>query len=584
VWSAGVTGGAKQALTGVGASAGVGAGEAIVLDTRELFMPRRQLGGEEIEPEIGRLGRAVNASELQLRELQPLLEVEQRQTQEEILQSHRMMLSDPVFLEDIRAAIRRDRINAEWAVQSVAHQLLEPLVHASDEYLRQRRDEVWFVAERIIRNLLGLTTVLPSQMPAPAVVIAHDLAAEDLIALAQHGAVAAIVTERGGQTSHTSIVARSLRIPAVVGVSQACTVIASGASVVVDGERGMVLVSPDETEIAHLQAQQRLPTPVPTDVVLEEESCTTRDGHPLQLEANVEFVEDVSVARALGASGIGLFRTELLFLGREDPPDEDEQYDCYRRALELMGGRPVTIRTADLGGHRPPGPWRGPHSSEPAMGIRGIRYMLRHRELFRTQLRALLRASAHGNLRVMFPLVSDISELWEARGEIASCRLALEREGLELPAHVPIGIMVETPSAAITMDRFASEVDFVAVGTNDLVQFLLAVDRDAQEVAYLYHPLHPAVLRLLGMIAESARTAGLAASVCGEMASDPLIALALIGLGFDSLSVPPRQLPVIRRVLRHASRAEVAAALAEALRLRTADEIGDFLRSRLGSL
>jgi phosphotransferase system enzyme I (PtsI) len=398
--------------------------------------------------------------------------------------------------------------------------------------------------------------------------------------------VAAFVTDVGGSTSHTAIVARARSTPAVVGAGRASELIGPGDVVAVDGARGLLWINPPAEALAEFQvAVAKMVARGLEAKQLVQLPAVTTDGFRVRLMGNMEFLEEIPDLLAAGAEGIGLYRTEFLFLDRLEAPNEEEHYLAYRSVLEKLGHRPVTIRTVDLGGDKMPGFRKAEREPNPAMGLRAIRYSLNQREMFRAQLRALLRASIHGNLRVMFPLVSGVAELREARNELERCRAELSREGVPMSGRFPVGIMVETPSAAWLADRLAQEVDFFSVGTNDLIQYTLAIDRQNREVAYLYKPLHLSVLRALKHVAESARAAKIPLSMCGEMAGDTRYTLVLLALGFDELSMPGGQLPMVKEQIRRLSRADAIAALDEAMRLTTAEEIERHLKAteaRLG--
>ena len=400
--------------------------------------------------------------------------------------------------------------------------------------------------------------------------------------MARSGRVAGFITDLGGQTSHTAIVARARETPAVVGAGRASEQISPGDLVALDGSQGLILVNPSEEQLALFRETMRRYQESEARALADKDlPALSTDGFRMRLIGNIEFPEEIQPLLAHGAEGIGLYRTEFLFLDRTTPPTEEEHYQAYRQVLETMGGKPVTIRTLDLGGDKVPG--KGKHEKEPnpAMGLRAIRYCLAHRELFRAQLRALLRASAHGHLRIMFPLISGLGELREARSELEACRTELSRAGVPLGKRIPVGIMVETPSAALIADRLAQEADFFSVGTNDLIQYSLAIDRQNRDVAYLYRPLHLAVLRSIQSIVAAARDANIPVAMCGEMAGDPLYALVLLALGFDELSMTAGQIPTVRRLMRGSSREDGVALLEGAMALTTGEEIERFVRAEM---
>ena len=576
---------ATVSLQGIGASPGVAVGHAFVLDTRRIRTPKVKLKPDEVEPEAMRFKTAVDLSDVQLHELKDRLfsdsEGSQGQDHALILEAHRMMLHDPMFLVEVTRLIRDEAINAEWAVRRVAKRLKHQFDNLEDEYFRERRADVDFVADRVVRNLLGQAVDEEVQVPNDAVIVAHEISPADAAMLLKTGRVAAFVTDLGGQTSHTAIVARAREVPAVVGAMRASEAVRNGDMIAVDGTRGMVLINPTEQQLSLFRETMRRHLQVEaTALKTAELEAVTLDGWRVHLNGNIEFPEEIPSLLAHGAEGIGLYRTEFLFLNRPLPPTEDEHYQSYRQVLEAMGNRPVTIRTLDLGGDKVPGK-KADKETNPAMGLRAIRYCLQHREMFRVQLRALLRASVHGNMRIMFPLISGLSELREARSELEHCRSELGRAGQPVGKRMQIGIMVETPSAALIADRLAQEADFFSVGTNDLIQYSLAIDRQNRDVAYLYKPLHLAVLRSLQNIVAAGKAARIPVAMCGEMAGDPSYTLVLLALGFDELSMTAGQVSSVKGIVRRVSRADATLLLNKAMEFSTAEEIERYVRAEM---
>jgi phosphotransferase system enzyme I (PtsI) len=568
-------------LKGIGASPGVAVGHAFVLDRKRLRTPKLRLSEEEVQAELMRLKTALQLSEHQLSDLKDRI-AHDGHDHELIIEAHRLMLHDPMLVDEVKKLITRDRINAEWAVRRVSRKIKHLFDNIPDEYFRERRQDVDYVADRVVRNLMGQVVDDDIEVPEGTVVVAHDLSPGDTAIMVRSGRVVGFVTDLGGQTSHTAIVARAREKPAVVGAGRASEQISPGDLIVIDGTRGLILVNPTEEQLALFRETMR------RQHASEQVALKTRDlpavsvdGYRVRMYGNMEFLEEISSLVEHGAEGIGLYRTEFLVLGRDTPPSEEEHYHCYRQALEQMKGAPVTIRTLDIGGDKVPGARRTEREANPALGLRGIRFLLHNRELFRVQLRALLRASVHGNLRIMFPLISGMSELREARSELEHCRSELGRAGVPMGGRFPVGIMVETPSAAVIADRLALEADFFSVGTNDLIQYNLAIDRQNRDVAYLYRPLHLSVLRMLQTVVNAARAAGIPVSMCGEMAGDPVFALMLLALGFDELSMTAGQIPMVKNIIRRTSRAEAVEVLEHAMSYSTAEEIERFVRGEM---
>ncbi len=570
-------------LKGIGASPGVAVGHAFILDRKRVRTPKLRLAEAEVDPERMRMKTALDLSDRQLSELKEQISKTEGPEHALILEAHRLMLHDPMFVDEVNRLIVEDRINAEWAVRRVARKLKHLFDNIPDEYFRERRSDVEYVADRVVRNLLGQVVDEEVTLPDHAVVVSHDLSPADAALMARSGKVAGFVTDLGGQTSHTAIVARARSTPAVVGAGRASEQISPGDLVAMDGSTGVVLVNPTEDQLALFhETMRRHEESEARALEAKDLPAQSTDGYRMRLVGNIEFPEEIESLLEHGAEGIGLYRTEFMFLDRKTPPTEEEQYKAYRLVLEAMGGRPVTIRTLDLGGDKVPG--KGKHEKEPnpAMGLRAIRYCLANRELFRVQLRALLRASVHGHLRLMFPLICGMSELREARSELEACRTELGRAGVPISnKRFPVGIMVETPSAALIADRLAQEADFFSVGTNDLIQYSLAIDRQNRDVAYLYKPLHLSVLRSLKNIVTAAKDAGIPVAMCGEMAGDPLYALVLLAMGFDELSMTAGQIPTVKNFVRHSSRAEAQQLLETAMGLTTAEEIERFIRTEM---
>ncbi len=568
-------------LKGIGASPGVAVGRAFLLDRKRLRTPKLRLAEEEVAQELHRIRVAVELSDRQLAELKQRVGGDGHD-HELIIEAHRLMLHDPMLLDEVNKLIARDRINAEWAVRRVSRKIKHMFDNIPDEYFRERRQDVDYVADRIVRNLMGQVVDDDLEVPEGALVVAHDLSPGDTAILVRSGRVAGFVTDVGGQTSHTAIVARARETPAVVGAGRVSEQVSPGDLIAIDGTRGLILVNPTEEQLALLRETMR------RHLASEQAALKTRefpavstDGIRMRMSGNMEFIEELPSLIAHGAEAIGLYRTEFLFLGRDTPPTEEEHYRAYRQVLEQMKGAPVTIRTLDLGGDKVPGARKVEREANPAMGLRAIRFCLQNRELFRVQLRALLRASVHGNMRLMLPLISGISELREARSELEACRSELGRAGVPIAGRFPVGIMVETPSAAMIADRLALEADFFSIGTNDLIQYSMAIDRQNRDVAYLYRPLHLSVLRMLQNIVSAARAGGIPVAMCGEMAGDPVYTLVLLALGLDELSMTAGQIPVVKNIIRRSSRADAVQLLEQAMSFSSGEEIERFVRTEM---
>jgi phosphotransferase system enzyme I (PtsI) len=554
-------------------------GRAWTVDRRKVRTPRRTVEAGDAAAEAERLEAALEASARQVQEVRAKVSRSDGAEHLAIIDVHIAMLRDPALVDEARRLIREECVNAEWAVKRAIRKI-KGAFSTDDEFFRERRTDVDHVGERIVKNLLGQATDAEERPPEGSIVVARDLSPADTALLLHDRKVVGLVTDAGGVTSHTAIVARALEIPAVVGVGRASSLVERGDWLVVDGNRGIVVRDPTPGERADYEAARAAQQEREVELArLKDLPAETTDGVGLGMVGNIEFAEEITGLLQHGGEGIGLYRTEFLYIGQDELPTEEAQYREYRRILEAMGDRPVTVRTFDLGGDKLPSGQRD-HAENPALGLRAVRYCLRHPDLFRAQLRALLRAAEHGNLRIMVPMVSGVAEVRAAKRMLAEAREELRREGLEtrLP---PFGVMVELPSAALVADRLAAEVEFLSIGTNDLIQYTIGVDRQNKDVAYLYKPLHLAVLRSLRFVCEAGRKAGIPVSMCGEMAGEPLYALVVVGLGFSELSMNGPSIPIVKKVIRAASAAAGRRLVERLLNLTSADEIEREVRAEV---
>ncbi len=561
----------RTAIAGIAACPGVAVGPVRVLDSRGQNVARGTIRARAVPAELRRLERAVESSVASIEEVRRALESSLGPKYAALLDPHVHMHGDAMLLEGARKAIEAEHVNAEWAVRSTIDALKQPLLAADQPYFRERAEDIEQVGQHILRALRGDRTNLP-EPDDPVVVVATDLSPADAAAL-WGTSVVGLVTERGSATSHTAILARALGIPAVVGAPGVARRSVGAHMAVVDGVRGEIVLDPGWRERAEAASRgERFRSFTRGLRAQGDAQIGTEDGHGVELWANVELPQEANAAAQADVPGIGLFRTEFLYLNRTRPPGEDEQAEVYGSVVAELGGRPVVFRTFDFGGDKllrfrpiPPGP-------NPALGLCGIRFSLAVPDLLRAQLRALLRASARGPVRVLFPRVGSLDELLAAKAVLAECATELEREGHEL-APVPVGTMIEIPSAAITADRLAQHCDFFAVGTNDLVQYTLAVDRSDPAVARLSRSLDPAVLFLLDRARRAASEQGIPITMCGDMAGDPVALPLLLGLGYDRLSIPLGTRPFARAAVRRVSMAEARALAQEALALPSADAV-----------
>jgi len=573
----------QRVITGIPGSPGIAIGTAYVERPIDIDPLTRSIAPEDAEAEVGRFQAAVDASKRQLEVIRDRVADLHVPEPRLILDTHLLILEDEMLIGETASTIRRETIAAEVALRATMDKVRAAFESITDDYFRERVNDVDQVAERILRNLSGhVDGASLAERAQGHVIVHHDLTPADT-ALLRRGMVMGFVTDTGGKTSHTVIMARSLEIPAVVGATSATADIDEGAMVILDGAAGVVIVDPDESTLEDYRRRK---------AVFEERErrlragaqkpAFTRDGVRVHLHANLELPQEAELAVACGADGIGMFRTEFLFMNRRDLPTEDEQYAAYRTVVEAMGGRPATIRTLDIGGDKLLSPADRPSEANPALGLRAIRYCLKEPALFRTQLRAILRAAQHGPVRILVPLVSGVEELRLTKAEIETARQSLAAEGFTAPA-VEVGVMIEVPGAALVADLLAREADFFSLGTNDLIQYSLAIDRGNEEVAYLYEPMHPAMLRLLKMVLDAAAVAGRRVNLCGEMGGEAQYLPVLLGLGLREISMHAAQIPRMKRWLSAIDIDTSKKIAAKALTLATAKEVRDYVSSAAAS-
>jgi phosphotransferase system enzyme I (PtsI) len=547
----------------------VGIGTAFVVEHRQVAVPHTKIERDEVDDELKRFYDALRSSQEQLESIKSKL---QHGEHRQILKAQQMMLRDPDMRQRVESRISEEQICAEWSIAQVTDEIRETFSEVSDDYIRERSFDVGFLANRILRNLAGDH---PAELAPPegAVIVAHDLSPADTAHLHRFN-VQGIATEVGGQTSHSAIMARALSIPAVVGLEKILSEVETGDEVIVDAVHRTVIVRPTTAELEHYGAEAARYEAFEKEIHKEHAlPAVTRDGLHVALRANVAISEELPGVRKHGAEGVGLYRTEFFYLDKEEPPTEEDQYRDAKKVLQACAPYPVVFRTFDLGSDKKSVLFEAPaDEANPALGLRSLRLALRHRDVFLTQIRALMRAALHGPLRIMLPLVSGLAELESALEVVEEAKQQLVEAGMAHAEKVPVGIMVEVPSAAIVADILAKRVDFLSIGTNDLIQYCLAIDRDSEEVNYLYEPLHPAILRLIKGVAEAGKAAGIPVSMCGEMAADPRFTWVLIGLGVQELSMHPSGVPVIKNIIRASKTSEMKELAASALEAESGRE------------
>jgi phosphotransferase system enzyme I (PtsI) len=572
---------ATQRLRGIGASPGIATASVVVLKRQNWRAGWYHLPSELIDQEVRRFLEAIAAADGELRCLRHKLDRDLTEAVS-IIDSHLLMLQDRMIVARTESIIRHNNVNAEWALAQALNEIKERFEQIGDSYIRERYADIKHLADRVFGLLTGRKSEQPPAGGTPVILVANDFSPEDTLRMV--GAdVCGFLTEKGGPTSHTAIIARSLNIPAVVGLEHITSNLRNGDRVMLDGTSGQVIVHPEAEDIALFKEYERreLASSDRLDSYIDLSSISL-DGVAVRLSANIEMCEELPSALRYKCEGIGLFRSEFSYFFGGKLPGEEDLLATYIQLLDTMTPYPVTVRTLDVGGDKVLNSFPGNQAwldqeRNPALGLRSIRFSLFEQDLFRNQLRALLRASVHGKLRILLPLVSALPELRAAKKLIAEVSADLRTQGLAFAEDVEIGIMVEVPSAVVMADIFAREVDFFAIGTNDLIQYSLAIDRGNQYVAHLYEPFHPAVLRMIYQTVQAAKQGGIAVSLCGEMAGDTLCAPLLIGFGVDELSMRPALVPHVKRLLRHARFDALQQLSIQVLRCEDSDEVRSLL-------
>lgn len=570
-------------LVGIGVSPGIAIGRVSLLDQRYPVY-EFSIEPEQVDAEITRFRAAVAEALAQLKRIKERVSGQVHLREHlYILDTHMLILEDQMLIGETEAAIRSHR-NAESALRQVMRKLRQLFEKIEDEYLRERSSDVDAVGERVLRILCGASEQLVGRVEKQSIIVAHDLSPAETMQI-NSSRILGFLTDRGGRTSHTAILARSLDIPAVVGLETITALTQDHQTIIIDGGSGIVVLNPSAATIS--EYVQRKKDYEQLEGELEDYrqlDAVTTDGVRISLCGNLEMESEFKLAHKHGAQGIGLYRTEFLYLGRQQPPSEEDQFRAYCSALQRMNGQPVTIRTLDIGGDKFVPALNLDDEANPAMGLRAIRFSLQEETLFRVQLRAILRASGQGPVRIMFPMITGVAEIRACKRILREVVDQLQREGIPCDPQIPVGIMIETPAAVMIAPYLACEVDFFSIGTNDLIQYFLAVDRGNEHVAYLYDPLHPAILRALKITCDAAHAAGISVCICGEMAGEPLYALVLIGLGLDGLSMNPSCIPRVKRVLRHVSRQQGVELVERLLNLPTSKDVSTVIDQEMRAL
>jgi phosphotransferase system enzyme I (PtsI) len=539
-----------QRIKGIAVSHGIIVGRAFLVGSAEQVVPHRTIDESEVTAQYARLHAALAAAGAEIGELSERTRRELGNEPAKIFEFHAGLLRDKALVAAIERRISGNFVTAEQAVADQFRVLVDQFKRMGNEVFEQKANDIIDLERRVLGHLMGEEKSRLAQLDAPAVVVAHELTPSQAAAM-DRSKVIAIVTDLGGRTGHTSIVARALGLPSVVGCQRCSTEVEDGDEMIVDGNEGIVILRPDARTLEeYRRKQERSQRSRAAMRELSGLEAVTKDGHRIQLMGNIEFPEEIEAVLANGGDGVGLYRTEFLWLTRKDPPTEQDHMDAYLRAIKLLKGKPLTIRTCDLGADKYTQAQMEEPERNPFLGLRSIRHSLANPAEFKSQLRAILRASAHGPVKTMFPLVSNLMELRQGKLMIADIGEELEDEGVAFDRQMPVGVMIEVPSAALMARTFAAESSFFSIGTNDLVQYTLAVDRGNERVAHLYQAAHPAVVYLAKSVVRAARSAQIDCSLCGEMAGEPLYSMLLLGMGLRTLSMVPDQIPVVKRVIR----------------------------------
>ncbi|NOY41390.1 MAG: phosphoenolpyruvate--protein phosphotransferase [Planctomycetes bacterium] len=570
-----------ERLQGIAVSPGIAIGEALILGNEGFRIPRRFLPRDAVEEELERLHGAFAAAVAEVERNRKQVAEQLGDEYAAIFSAHLQMLRDRRLHEEIEEMIRTRHYSPEYSVSRALRRYAKVFQSLQGEYMAERANDIFDIEKRILRNLLGASREELSQVTSPVLVLAHNLTPSETANLNPKFALG-LVTEIGGPGSHTAIVAEGLGIPAVVGVGLFLTDVSGGDTVIIDGDQGQIVLRPDEETVAHyrheVEEQRSLAVKLET---LRELPAETTDGVVIQLLGNIEFPHEVEQCQQRGAKGIGLYRTEFLYLGCDDDPTEESHYEAYALVAQAMGDKPVIMRTLDLGADKMRSLPDPEDERNPFLGLRSIRLALRNRDLFRIQLRAILRASTLGDIRIMFPLVSTIMEFRQAKMVLADAMEDLEEAGIAFDREIKVGMMVEVPSAVIMMDRFVEEVDFFSIGTNDLIQYCLAVDRSNKDVANLYTAADPAVIRMIDMAVSIAKKSNVPIGMCGQMSGNPMYTMLLIGIGLRSFSITPAAIPEVKRVCRSVSVEQCEGIAKHVRRLESAQQIKTFLKEEL---
>ncbi|MDD5496430.1 MAG: phosphoenolpyruvate--protein phosphotransferase [Candidatus Omnitrophica bacterium] len=571
-------------LKGIPASPGITFGKTLLLDREQYVIQRRNIKEDQIQNEIKRFKEALIQTKNEILEIKKRISEEMGVEHAQIFSAHLLVIEDSMLIEEVIAKLKKERLSIEYIFQDVLKKYIKVFSEMDDEYLKERISDINDVGKRVLRNLIGAKEDPLGSVKERVVVVSYDLSPSDTATMHKKNIIG-FATDIGSRTSHTAIMAKSLEIPAVVGLEVVTRRVESGNIIIIDGTHGTIVINPTPKTLKRYETDRKRLADIERHLLeLKDLPCETLDGRKIKLAANIEVSEDIPSVITHGAEGIGLYRTEYFYMNRKDLPSEEEQFKAYAEVAKRIKPHHVTIRTLDLGGDKFLSQLDVPREMNPFLGWRAIRFCLARPDIFKTQLRAILRASMFGKLRIMYPMISGLEELRQANAILDEVRQELKKDSILFDENVEVGAMIEVPSAALTSDILAKEADFFSIGTNDLIQYALAVDRVNEKIAYLYDPAHPAVLLLIKNVIENGHKAGIWVGMCGEMAGDIAMTIILLGLGLDEFSTSPINTPELKRIIRSVTMEQAAGIAQQALTLSTGREIERFAKRKLKEL
>ena len=569
-------------LKGIPAAPGIAYGPAFILDKGEFIVPKRSISSSEIDSEIARFEEAIHNAIREIHALQAKITQDMGLAHAQIFDAHLLVLKDTTLLTQVTSGIRETKFSAEYIFFTVIKKFVEAFAKMPDEYLRERASDVSDISKRVLKHLMDESKLHDlDSLQDDLILVAHDLSPSDAVSM-YNKKIKGFLVDIGGRTSHTAIIAKSLGVPAVVGLKDATLKINNQDHVIIDGQKGLVIINPSvETKELYIKEQNKITATLEKLDDLKKLPAQTLDGKNVSILANLELSSEIPAVRKYGAEGIGLYRTEFLYMNRLDLPSEEEQYQAYKQVAQAVAPFAVTIRTLDLGGDKFISSVQIPRDMSPFLGCRAIRFCLERPDIFKTQLRAILRASVHGRIQMMYPMISGLGELRQANVILSQVKTSLRDEKISFDEQLKVGIMIEVPAAVMTAEALARETDFFSIGTNDLIQYTLAVDRVNEKTAHLYEPAHPAVLKMIQKTIDAGHNEGIHVALCGEMASDPLLAFLLLGMGIDEFSMSAASILTVKRMIRSVKLQDAQRIAYEAMQLATGQEVEEFAQAQL---